>query len=79
MGVSTVILSRWERGHAALGLARLARVAEVLGVGLADLLDHHRPPPAVDSASRLNARWARLSERDRRVVNALVDALLRAE
>lgn len=79
VGVSPVTLSRWERGHAALGLARLALVADALGVGLGDLLDHNRPLPTADGLRRLQTRWVRLSERDQRAVLALIDALLRGE
>ena len=43
--IEPVTLSRWETGSRALSLSTLARIAEVLEVGLGDLLDIDREVP----------------------------------
>lgn len=45
LGIEPVTLSRLETGHRALSLSTLARVADVLGIALGDLLDVSRALP----------------------------------
>ena len=45
VGIEPVSLSRLETGDRALSLSTLARIAEVVGVGLGDLLDTGRELP----------------------------------
>ena len=46
VGLQAISLSRLENGARALSLSTLARIADVLEVGLGDLLDVERPMPA---------------------------------
>ena len=45
VGIEPVTLSRWETGQRAVSVSTLARIAEVLQVGLGDLLDVQRELP----------------------------------
>lgn len=45
VGIEPVTLSRLETGDRALSLTMLAQIADVLGVGLGDLVDVARPIP----------------------------------
>lgn len=61
-------VSRWETGHRGMSVITLARMADVLGVSLGDLLDVERviPEPERDVAeSELLVSWRGLEERDR--------------
>ena len=60
--VEPVSLSRLETGHRALSLSTLAQVAEVLGVGLGDLLDVARELPVPEHAPE-EAELLRLFQR----------------
>ncbi|GMV42250.1 MAG: hypothetical protein AMXMBFR64_39660 [Myxococcales bacterium] len=46
-----VTVSRWESGQRALSLSTLARIADVLGVGLGDLLDVGRELPTPEHSA----------------------------
>ncbi len=48
VGIEPVTLSRWETGQRAVSVSTLARIAEVLQVGLGDLLDVSRTLPETD-------------------------------
>ena len=45
VGIEAISLSRWETGTRALSLSTLALIADVLEVGLGDLVDVERPVP----------------------------------
>ena len=50
VGIEPVTLSRLETGDRALSLTMLAEIAEILGVGLGDVVDVARPTPTTDIA-----------------------------
>lgn len=68
LGVAAVTVSRWETGHRGMSVTTLARMADVLGVSLSDLLDVQRavPEPQRDvQEGELLVSWYALDERDR--------------
>lgn len=68
VGVAAVTVSRWETGHRGMSVITLARMADVLGLSLGDLLDVKReiPVPERDPVEgELLVSWRCLEERDR--------------
>ena len=49
IGIEAVTLSRLETGDRALSLTMLSKIADVLGIGLGDLLDAERDLPVADT------------------------------
>lgn len=78
VGIEPVSLSRLETGDRALSLSTLARIADVVGVGLGDLLDTHRELPAAkhdpDEAELLRA-YSSLSRTRRQLLLRLAREL----
>ena len=81
VGVEPVTISRWERGHRGMSVATLARLADALGIQLADLLDIEREPPEPALPARENAlliAWRALDDRDRQLVHTFATMMARS-
>lgn len=78
VGIEPVTLSRWETGQRAVSVSTLARIAEVLEVGLGDLLDVRRELPQAehgpDEAALLRG-FGRLTPNRRSLVVQIVREL----
>lgn len=61
-------ISRWERGHMALSLQRLRGIADLLGIGLGELLDVHRPQPKPNPEDEIQRIWRRLDPKRRKLL-----------
>ncbi|MEO7621523.1 MAG: helix-turn-helix transcriptional regulator [Gallionella sp.] len=67
LAVEPETISRFERGMTLPSLPTLARLAEVLGATMAQLLEEESPPP-FDGIDKLASRLEPLSEQDRKFV-----------
>lgn len=75
-GVTTQAVSGWERDDAIPELAKIAKLARVLQVPCAWLLEGTGEPPPPDT---LEARIERLKPRERAMIGAMIDTLHRQQ
>jgi len=71
-GVTVQAVSGWERDETIPELAKIAKLARVLQVPCAWLLDGSGPPPPPDT---LEVRIERLRPRERAMIGAMIDTL----
>lgn len=48
LGLSSVAVSKWERGQNQPDIPTLTRLADIFGVSVDELCGHQTPPPAAD-------------------------------
>jgi transcriptional regulator with XRE-family HTH domain len=73
LGADTVTISRFERGNHLPSLQRLEKIADMLGVPLAELLSQSTNL-CTDQSLTIQAMLSGLSEADRRLILEMVQA-----
>ena len=71
-GVTVQAVSGWERDETIPELAKIAKLARMLKVPCAWLLDGSGPPPPPDA---LEVRIERLRPRERAMIGAMIDTI----
>ena len=77
VGVATETISRFERGAAVPSLARIEKVAGVLGVGLHELFIFREGTPKDEAVERLMARVRSREAQDIEVVADIAERVFR--
>lgn len=79
IGVSQSTIAQLERGRVRPGWDVATSLAEELGIPIALLAPEHNAVELDEASVELAIRFAMLGERDRDVVQSMVDAMLRAK
>lgn len=76
LGISSVAVSKWERGQSQPDIPTLKRLADIFGVSLDELCGHEPPPPKNDGNMSVMARaFGRLSPEEQEKFLAVGKAL----